>query len=601
MKKILKKSILLIVSVILITSSCQKKLIEKPFTVITIEYLKTASGLQSSVYALYSGMRYSYGPIGSVLTTNSGTDEWTYGDQGFGGSENELGTYSITSTNGHLQWNRNYSNINLANAVIQFAPTVQMDANIKKTILAEAHFLRGLYYFQLVQQFGAVPLDLGSGELAFNQQPYQGFNRLPIADLFKKNYQLIIDDFLYASQNLPDKRPIAAFNLSKSAAFHMLSKAYIFRAYSSVKQATDFKSAWDAAKLLLDNQSTYGVALQTNYADIDKEGNEYNAEILYSIERIAGDPNDNEVSDPANDFANKANMNNNLFNPNYQNNVAIPAGSGKFPCDRVIQYQRPLRQLCPTPYVYTVAFADKVNDSRYDGTFRTVWLATNNNCAPGIVAGDTAYFLAPSDAFADSLIALGTKKYRIVAPREFYLPSRPAISLYPSLKKYDDNKRSVPNDCSGRPFPVCKLSEVYLLAAEAAIGDNRPADALPLILTLRQRAASRTGINATVLAGRQELMKKKNTGTIASPVWVDLTTSDMTLDFILEERTRELCGESVRWADLAARNKLVERVKLYNVAAATKIQPFHNLRPIPQSQLDAMNDPNKAQYQNPGY
>jgi hypothetical protein len=320
------------------------------------------------------------------------------------------------------------------------------------------------------------------------------------------------------------------------------------------------------------------------------------------VERIPGDANDNEVSSPGTDFANKVNIANNLSNCNYQNNVAIPAGSGKYPCDRVIQYGRPLRQLCPNPYVYNVAFADKINDSRYDGTFRTVWLATNTNCsASGINVGDTAYFLAPSDAYADSLTATGTKKYRIIAPREFYLPSRPGIQMFPNLKKYDDNKRATANDVSGRPFPVAKLSDVYLMAAEAAIGDGRPADALPLILTIRQRAAYRIGLSATDLTNRQNIMKMKNTGTASAPVYVALSASDMTLDFILDERTRELCGESVRWTDLACRNRLVDRVKQYNLAAATNIKATHVLRPIPQSELDAMNDPNKAAYQNPGY
>lgn len=604
MNNIFKKSTLLVLIMVILVSSCQKRLTENPYTVFTADYLKTPAGLQSATYALYSGMRYNYGPIGSVLIANAGTDEFTYGDQGFGGSELELGSYSITSTNGHIltPWNRNFNNINLANAVLTYAPTLEMDATTKAKILAEAHFLRGMYYLLLVQQFGAVPVDLGSGEYAFNQQPYLGFNRLG-ADLLKKDYQLIIDDFTYASVNLQDKRPTGAFVLSKAAAFHLLAKAYLYRAYSPVKQNTDFKSAWDVAKKLIDNQATYGTSLLANYADVSKEGNDYNAEILYSVERIQGDPNSNEVSDPANDFSNKANIANNLFNPNYQNNVAIPAGSGKFPLDRVMQYQRPLRQLCPNPYVYNVAFADKVNDSRFDGSFRTMWLATNNNClaGAGIAIGDTAYYLAPSDAYADSLTALGTKKYRIVAPREFYLPSRTAIQLFPYLKKYEDTKRSVPNDASGRPFPVAKLSEVYLMAAEAAIGDGRPADALPLIITLRQRAAYRPGLSTADQAQRLAVMGKKNTGTPNSPVLTDYTASDMTLDFILEERTRELCGEMVRWPDLAVRGKLVERVKLYNLAAASKVQAFHSLRPIPQSQLDAINDPNKIQYQNPGY
>ena len=76
----------------------------------------------------------------------------------------------------------------------------------------------------------------------------------------------------------------------------------------------------------------------------------------------------------------------------------------------------------------------------------------------------------------------------------------------------------------------------------------------------------------------------------------------MTLDFILDERTRELCGESTRWPDLAIRGKLIERVRLHNTDAAANITANkHELRPIPKEQLDRIIDANKGQYQNPGY
>jgi hypothetical protein len=61
------------------------------------------------------------------------------------------------------------------------------------------------------------------------------------------------------------------------------------------------------------------------------------------------------------------------------------------------------------------------------------------------------------------------------------------------------------NDASGRPYVVAKLSEVYLEAAEAAILDGRPADALPLILTLRQRAAYRAGLSTADLNGTEKV------------------------------------------------------------------------------------------------
>ncbi|MDI9363853.1 MAG: RagB/SusD family nutrient uptake outer membrane protein [Flavobacterium sp.] len=588
---------------LLIASSCSKKLIEEPKTVFTIEYLKTANGLQSGTVALYSGMRYIYGPNGGLNTMNSGTDEWSLGDQG-ASSGLDCGAYNLNSTNGDIltPWNRSFNNINLANGIIAFAPSITMDANLKAKIVAEAHFFRGLYYFGLVQQFGAVPLDLGSGDSAFNQQPFQGFNRL-VPDLLKKNYQLIINDFTYASQNLPTARPAnGGFYIYKAAAYHMLAKAYLFRSYNATaKQPTDFKSAWDAAKYVIDNQASLGNSLLTDYADIHKEGNDYNAEILYSVERIQGSPFDNETNDVSNEFSGKANMSCNWFNSNYQNNVSI---NGAFPCDRVIQYMRPLRQLAPNPWLIDSAFADKRNDSRYDNTFRTVWLATNNNAAAsGVRVGDTAYFLAPSKAYGDSLKALGTKKYIILDPTQFYLVSRPAYQLYPSLKKYDDNKRATIQDASGRPFVVSKLSEVYLEAAEAAILDGRPADALPLILTLRQRAAYRPGLSTAELSARQAVMRSKNVGTATVPSYVNLTAADMTVDFVMTERSRELCGESLRWTDLACRGLLIEYVKnrARNPVAAPKIQPHHVLRPIPQSQLDASIISNPASYQNPGY
>lgn len=588
-------------SLLLLASGCQKKLIENPKTVFTIEYLKTAAGLQSGTVTLYSSMRYIYGPNGGLNVMNSGTDEWSLGDQG-ASSGLDCGAYNLNASNGDIltPWNRSFNNINLANGIIGFAPDVSMDAATKGTILAEAHFFRAMYYFLLVQQFGAVPLDLGSGDMAFNQIPFQGFNRL-VPDLLKKDYQLIIDDLTYATQKLPTKRSTVGFYLSKSVAYHMLAKAYLFRGYSSVKQAGDFKSSWDASKYIIDNQAALGTSLLPDYGDIHKEGNDYNAEILYSVERIQADPFDNELNSVGSEFSGKANMSCNWFNANYQNNVTI---NGAFPCDRVLQYMRPLRQLCPNPWLYDSAFADKVNDSRWDNSFRTVWLATNSSAASsGVNIGDTAFFLAPDKVYADSLRALGTKKYKILDPTQFYLVSRPTFQLYPSIKKFDDNKRGAVNDCSGRPYVVAKLSEVYLEAAEAAILDGRPGDALPLVLELRKRAAYRPGLSAPSLAQRQAVMTNKNTGTPNQPVLTPYTASDMTVDFIMTERSRELCGESLRWADLACRNLLVDYVKTRgrNLVAAPNLKPYHVLRPIPQSQLDASIITNPASYQNPGY
>jgi len=589
-------------AVLITLEGCKKALEEQPYTTFTTDYFKTPEGLQAAITSVYAGMRYDYGPIGAVLLANMGTDEFTFGDQGNSGQTLELGTYQIPPTNGSIltPWNRNYANINLCNAILQFAPGVAMSDVARNVIMGEARYLRAHYYLLLVEQFGAVPLDLGSGDLVFTDVAYYGFNRLPATDILKKNYEAMISDLTFASQNLPVTRPAGAFKLSQSAALHLLSKVYLFRAYSDVKEASDFNKAYTTAMELINNKVKYGTDLLPDYSQVHKQGNDYNKEILYSVERLPLNNVNNEVTSPGTDFANKVNLANNLFNANYQNQITVNGVS--LIDDRPLQYGRPLRQLAPTPFVFNTVFADKVNDSRFDATFRVLWrVATLRTGAEletfktrlataGFALGDTAIYLAPTDTRAAQLKAAG-KKYKVLGPSEYYTNQNKTNQLYPNLKKYDDSVRNNFQDVSGRPYIVAKLSEVYLIAAEAALQDGHPADAVPLINTLRERAAYRAGLSSTVLDARSAAMT--------------VGLSQITLDFILDERIRELCGEGQRWADLAMRKKLVERVRLHNPDGAPNIQDFHNLRPIPQDQINSVvdpgGDPNRNKYQNPGY
>ena len=410
----------------------------------------------------------------------------------------------------------------------------------------------------------------------------------------------MVNDLTFASQNLPVTRPTNAFKLSQAAALHLLSRVYLYRGYSDVKEATDFNNAYKTAMELINNKAKYGTDLLPDYSQVHKQGNDYNKEVLYSVERLALNNSNNETTSPGTEFDGKVNLANNLFNANYQN--AITVGGVSLIDDRPLQYGRPLRQLAPTPYVFNKVFAEKTNDSRYDATFRVLWrVATLRTGADletfktklagvGFALGDTAIYLAPTDARAAQLKAAG-KKYKVLGPSEFWSNQNKTNQLYPNLKKYDDSVRNNFQDVSGRPFIVAKLSDVYLMAAEAALQDGHPADAVPLINALRERAAFRSGLSATELASRKAAM--------------DITLAQINLDFILDERTRELCGESIRWADLAVRKKLVERVKANNPDGATNIKDYHNLRPIPQSQInsvvDPTGDPNRNKYQNPGY
>src|SRR4051812_15544843 len=165
MKRCYKLFALSLSAGLLLFSGCSKKLEEHPYTVFSPEYFKTASGFQNGINAVYSGLRYLYGPEGAVALGVDGTDEWTFAEQprnGAGGTQDflALGRYSLDAANGSIltPWNRSFNNINLANALVEFSPQVPINEPDKNILLGEVRFLRGLYYLNLVQYFGAVPL-----------------------------------------------------------------------------------------------------------------------------------------------------------------------------------------------------------------------------------------------------------------------------------------------------------------------------------------------------------------------------------------------------------------------------------------------------------
>jgi hypothetical protein len=149
-------------------------------------------------------------------------------------------------------------------------------------------------------------------------------------------------------------------------------------------------------------------------------------------------------------------------------------------------------------------------------------------------------------------------------------------AMFPNLLKYLDPTRSSTNQEEGqRDHPIFRLANTYLMLAEALMKDGKPAEGLVWLNKVRTRAAK---------PGQAALMQA--------------TLADMNIDFILDERARELTGETTRWFDLKRTGKLVERVKKYNPDAAPNIKDTHLLRPLPNTEI--LNSTGNMK-QNPGY
>lgn len=143
--------------------------------------------------------------------------------------------------------------------------------------------------------------------------------------------------------------------------------------------------------------------------------------------------------------------------------------------------------------------------------------------------------------------------------------------LWPSTRKWDWASPIDPTVAEQyNDQPYLRLAETYLLLAEAQFRQGKLAEAAATLNVVRQRA------NAT-----------------------PITAAQVTLDFILDERSRELVTEEQRRYTLVRTGTLVDRVKRYNPITANAITPRDTLLPIPQEVLDA--NIGKPMAQNPGF
>jgi starch-binding outer membrane protein, SusD/RagB family len=618
MKYFKKTNIILILSVLLF-SGCKDILEESPKTIITPDSFSSATGLRSGLSAAYSISRAYYGHELGSRTTVYGTDEYHQGQPVNDAAYAVYIALHPALAEASVPWNDAYIAINTCNGLIELGPDVEgLLEEEKSALIAQAKFLRGHWYFLLARHYGGATLDLGSGSLAFNQNPSSALTRDSEDDVLAA----VINDLEDAVDELPESRPSEPGRVWKASALHLLAKAYLYRGWKN-NSTTDFQSALDNANDLITNRATYGVDLLSSFEDVFVEDNEWSDEVLYSVEWNGNA----QFNDATNSGAATNNIQNFLFREFYVSDIPGMV--------RDVKNGRPWIRYSPSAWMLDVAFNDKENDERYYASFQTVWLANTANAVPKWSAdnlaaghitdaslvgqpkftiGDTALWHAPlsfQQSFADQATLdewVSKRGFVVSMPTTTTPTSYNGLSRndqnkhFPSLKKFNRVARPIagtesdPNIGATRPYIVHRFAETYLVAAEAAIKLSQNSVAVPLINAVRNRSGASSIVEADLVGAHGDA-----------------------IDFILDERTRELAGEHKRWLDLKRTQRLLERVsgnsavgtgasavynRQFNNGAAVAgrrapdPQPHHYKRPVPQSAIDA----NTIEYpQNEGY
>lgn len=540
----------------------------------TEEFYNTANGFASLTNSAYSSLRTIYSAQPQLFV--AGTDLYADGkSQGV-----VMGQYTFTTDEGIIKdfYDRCYKGIQLANSVIAYGETTEDNAQ-RLQYIDEARYLRAWWYFQLVQQFGPVALNTEMFESAV-----MSHERTDLATV----YQFIIDEFTYlasADSHLLERASSGVGRVNKRAAAFYAAKAYLTRGWldgtdyeaqeASIAQATDFDNAVTYAR-----QAINGELPALSIEEAFDVNNEENDELFWSVQYSSS-----AVENPVDDGSYQ------------QSQFGAYQGGSEKPRNKAIDgnFAPSLR----LQQMYTRG------DGRLEQTFmlefHEAYFDWYTNPTSKIL-----YYYAPAWATDEDIAAWraddpnGIKTETIVSKTVAeggIAPSNGQPASYKdrrtqdfgnaAIKKFDDyTETSIANrstTCSMHDVVLARLGEAYLIAAEAYYKKGDMKQAAEMINNLRQRPG-------TIKSGYETAMH--------------VDAADITIDFILDERARELAGEYVRWTDLKRTHKLIEYVTEYNedgVELSALTGPdgkYKILRPIPQAAIDL----NQAHVeQNPGY
>jgi starch-binding outer membrane protein, SusD/RagB family len=567
-------------------------------------------------------------------------------------------------------WNTMFTLINSCNIGIQKTPNAYASDTVTRNIrMGEFYFMRAFCYFKLVKQFGGVPLrtvPATSIDLNITRATAEEIYALIISDLQKAvslcpstttqlgritqpaAQHFLAKAYLYRASELN-----AAFSKSTDLDSAIYYATQVIEKSDRVLSPNFF----DLFKYTApngDNENNKEVILSAQFdatqSTKGRYGNEmhlYFSAVYQTLPGMVRDiPNDREFQRCApNNYALDVydRVNDSRFWKSYKlvwfaNNVkTLPTWT-----------KTEIASLWPTvstgtgPGFQNTHLADSSKATKADGTVIV-------NKAAKFAVGDTAvmYLVNKKEdtRFDNTYIGqTGRNTFVRYIPTATGTTTNEARNQHPSLAKFFDPFRTTVADQFGqRDGILARLAETYLIRAEAYGRKANYSAALVDINVLRKRAAFKNGeirgtvytTSAGVLYGAggpyylvEGVPKGTTTSTEANMAVTEnsfisgtseatkelypsgvTSEADCFVHFILNERSRELMGEVMRWEDLSRTKTLVMRVKAFNPDGAANVtEPKHLLRPIPQEYLDAitkngtpLTPDEKAAVQNPGY
>lgn len=568
MKNIIKISSFLL---LLITGvSCNKSFLEEsPLALIAPDNLYVnKAGFESGLYGLYSQWREERKGINgssndmAITAAMIGVDN-AYSLRPAGNAPeqvfNDFGV-RLNSSDAYVRrvWEWLYRIINGANTIIDRAenPSINWTDKDKKQIIGEARLIRAWAYRHLTFLYGDVPLNLTESK---GSSIKTDWDRTPVADVRKA----MEADLLYAEANMSDL-PLVEGRASKVVAQHYLAELYL--------TTGDYVKAKEKALLVTQNTnyslitSRYGTQASlpgTPFTDmfLDRNSNrsQGNREALWVIQNeylsTGGDANimrrwwvnrynDIRVGSP-------------LKNPLTFSQEYGGRGLGRFAITKFA-----LSLYGPTDHrggSFAYRFFYLMNNPAS--------LPTNANINSVATCATPGYTSGPSGG------RIGIDTIRLSINCDEPAPNATAAPNWPSIRKWDwapSDTADVQNSSNFNDQIYLRLADTYLLLAEAQFRLNDLTGAAATINIIRARA------NAT-----------------------PITSAQVTLNFILDERSRELITEEHRRYTLLRTGTWYTRTLLNNKYAGPKIVLRDSILPIPQSVIDA--NLTKTMPQNAGY